>query len=179
MPNIFTETMDTARLRLRKPSLEDAEAIFTTYAQDREVTRYLIWKPHVSLADTRDFLAGVLDAWDAGERFDYVVEQKVSNTLLGMCSVRVNGCQVDFGYVLGRDYWGQSYIPEVINMLAEKALADPAINRVQATCDIENKNSARVLEKCGFIWKGRLENHIIHPNISPEPRASYLYEKAR
>jgi ribosomal-protein-alanine N-acetyltransferase len=178
MLSVFTEVMETARLRLRKPRLEDAEAIFSTYTQDQEVTRHLIWKPHVFLVDTRHFLAGVLAAWNAGERFDYVIEQKASSKLLGMCSTRVNGTQVDFGYVLGRDYWGQGYMPEVIHMLTEKALANPAINRVQATCDIENTNSARVLEKCGFICERRMEDYIIHPNISSEPRPSYLYSKS-
>ena len=48
--------LTTARLRLRVPSLADAQAIFAGYATDPEVTRYLAWRPHPSLATTLAFL---------------------------------------------------------------------------------------------------------------------------
>ena len=49
----------TSRLILRPPELSDAEAIFTGYGQDPDVTRYLIWRPHQSIADTEAFQAAV------------------------------------------------------------------------------------------------------------------------
>ena len=35
------EILETERLRLRKPVLQDAEEIFRKYAKDPEVTKYL------------------------------------------------------------------------------------------------------------------------------------------
>ena len=43
---MLPDTFGTARLLLRPIAVEDVEAIFDTYAQDKEVTRYTIWKPH-------------------------------------------------------------------------------------------------------------------------------------
>ncbi|HEX7050746.1 MAG TPA: GNAT family N-acetyltransferase [Longimicrobiales bacterium] len=37
------ETLDSARLRLRRPRAEDASAIFGAWTQDPDVTRYLGW----------------------------------------------------------------------------------------------------------------------------------------
>ena len=54
-------------------------------------------------------------------------------------------------------------------------LGHPTIYRMAATCDVENKASARALEKSGFSREGLLRRYIIHPNISPEPRDSLLY----
>jgi ribosomal-protein-alanine N-acetyltransferase len=41
----------TSGLRLRPPALTDAEAIFRGYAHDPEISRYMIWCPHRSIAD--------------------------------------------------------------------------------------------------------------------------------
>ena len=54
---MFPETIETPRLLLRKPIPADAEVIFRTYAQDTEVTRYLVWRPHTSVETTKTFLA--------------------------------------------------------------------------------------------------------------------------
>jgi ribosomal-protein-alanine N-acetyltransferase len=41
----------TIGLKRRPPELTDAEAIFRGYAQDPEISRYMIWRPHRSIAD--------------------------------------------------------------------------------------------------------------------------------
>ena len=38
--------LKTERLFLRKLALRDVEEIFTSYAQEPEVSRYLPWGPH-------------------------------------------------------------------------------------------------------------------------------------
>lgn len=50
------EVIETERLRLRRPVMEDAEVIFAEYAQDAEVTKYLTWRPHKRLETVREFL---------------------------------------------------------------------------------------------------------------------------
>ena len=45
------ETIQTKRLLLRKPHVEDASAIFEGYTQDPEVTRYLVWKPYKKIQE--------------------------------------------------------------------------------------------------------------------------------
>ena len=53
---MLPDTFGTARLLLRPIAVEDAEAIFDTYAQDKEVTRYTIWKPHHNRAETQAYV---------------------------------------------------------------------------------------------------------------------------
>ena len=53
---IFPEIFETARLRLRPPTTDDAQLIFDAYAQDSDVTRYLVWLPHLSLETTNHFI---------------------------------------------------------------------------------------------------------------------------
>ena len=172
---MFPDTVETLRLLLRRPVPSDAEAIFQAYAQDREVTRYLVWVPHSSIETTQKFIAFCQDRWTSAVAFPYVITGKQDGQLLGMIEVRPNGHRADFGYVLAREYWGNGFMPEAIAALAGITLRMPAIYRMEATCDVENKASARALEKAGFSREGLLRRYMIHPNISPEPRDSFLY----
>lgn len=58
-------------------------------------------------------------------------------------------------------------------------LAQPEIFGVWAVCDIENRGSARVLEKSGFQREGILRRWIMHPNVSSKPRDCYMYARVR
>lgn len=67
---------------------------------------------------------------------------------------------------------------------AAKTVVDWASNlefiyRIWAVCDLENKASARVLEKVGMQREGILRRYIVHPNVSAEPRDCCVYSKIR
>jgi [ribosomal protein S5]-alanine N-acetyltransferase len=172
---VFPDTVDTPRLYLRHPVTADAERIFQTYAQDREVTRYLEWMPHTSVETTKKFIADCRERWSNSVACPYVITRKEDAELLGMVEVRPKGHRANLGYVLARPYWGKGFMPEAIAAMVKITLEAPTVYRMEATCDVDNHASARALEKSGFRREGVLRRYIIHPNISPEPRDSLLY----
>lgn len=169
------EPIETERLTLRIPSVEDAEAIFDSYAQDAVALRYLAWRPHENLQETEGFLTTCIEEWEGKTRFPYVITLKESGTLVGMIEMRINDFKADVGYVLSRRYWGKGIAAEALRSLVEWALSQKAIYRVWALCDVDNHSSARVLEKVGMQREGVLHRQIVHPNISDEPRDCYCY----
>lgn len=176
---LLPERIETTRLALRRPTTADSSAIFQAYAQDSEVCRFMIWKPHADESTTRAFIESCIAAWDGGSRRAYIVAERISNDPLGMIEARVLGTTIDIGYVLARKHWGKGLMPEAIDAVAAAALEQPAIFRVHAACDTENIPSQRALEKAGFTREGRLGRYTVHPNISPEPRACFMYAKCR
>lgn len=70
-------------------------------------------------------------------------------------------------------------MPEAVTALADLALREPGVFRVQATCHVDNLASQRVLEKSGFAREGRLARWLVLPNLSPEPQASFMYARVR
>ena len=173
------EGIETERLCLRRPRLADAPALFRAYAQDPDVCRFMIWTPHASEAMTLDFITACIEAWNSGQRFSYVITERASDAAIGMIEARLLGGTVDIGYVLAQAHWGQGLMPEAIAAVTGATLERPAFFRVQATCDVENLPSQRALEKSGFHREGRLERYTVHPNLSPEPRACFMYAKCR
>lgn len=177
---MLPESLTTDRLLLRAPRPADAREMFDAYTQAAEVARYMVWRPHTAVAQTESFIAECIALFGEGARRPYVLAlQEAPDAPIGMLEARASGHTVDIGYVLAAAYWGRGLMPEAINVLATAALATPAFFRVQATCDVNNRNSARVLEKAGFQREGRLERFVVHPNISPEPGPSYMYARCR
>lgn len=175
LPPHFT----TNRLTLRPPVGTDALPLFTSYTQDPHVTRYLVWEPHTTLADTESFLQRCLDNWRTRTEYTYVIALQSTAQLLGMVSIRLNKWSASLGYVLAQSAWGQGIMPEAIDAIVDWLLAQPSVFRVWAVCDVENRASARVMEKIGMVCEGVMRRGVVHPNISPEPRDCWLYAKVK
>ncbi|MFN8411630.1 MAG: GNAT family N-acetyltransferase [Anaerolineales bacterium] len=173
------EILETSRLLLRLPVLDDANDIFQKYAQDQEVTKHLIWRPHENVNVTREFIRHCIQSWLSNTSFPWVVIRKNDDELLGMLELRIDTFRADLGYVLAREYWGNGYATEITKAVVDWAMAQESIFRVWATCDVENLASARVLEKAGMQREGILRRYIVHPTISNEPRDSYCYSKVK
>jgi ribosomal-protein-alanine N-acetyltransferase len=159
--------------------MDDAEAVFDGYARDPDVTRFLSWAPHRSLADTRAFLRGCMDDWREQSRFPWTITRPSDGAPIGMIDLRPAGHMAETGYVLSRAEWGNGYMTEALTAVVEAAFALPGIYRVSAICDVENLASARVMEKAGMVREGVLKRFLLHPAMGPEPRDAFCYAKTR
>lgn len=167
--------IETERLVLRVPRLDDALAIFAGWTQDPEVTRYLTWRPHQRVQETEDFIQNCLFAWEHETRFPYVITLKERGEVIGIIDPRIEGPKVGIGYGAARAHWGKGYVSEATRAIIDWAFQQDSIYRVYATTDVENVASQRVLEKVGMQCEGILRKYILHPNISNVPRDSYMY----
>ena len=169
------EQIETERLILRRPRMDDSPVIFAAYAQDSEVTRYMTWRPHKNVEETYRIVELMLKLWEGGNAYSYAITLKDSDSVIGMIAMHPDGFKVGLGYVLARSYWGKGYVSEAARAVTNLLLEQPDIYRVFAICDVENLASARVMEKAGMICEGLLRKYIVHPNISNVPRDSYIY----
>jgi [ribosomal protein S5]-alanine N-acetyltransferase len=165
----------TARMLLRKPRATDAPLMFTAYAQDPAVTRYLTWRPHANIVESRAIIDRFLTAWEKQEGFCWFLFTNDAGEMIGSIAARPENEGFNLGFLLARAYWGHGYMPEAIGAVVEWAFAQPWISCVSAACDIENGASARALEKAGFVRERILHKFSVHPNISSAPRDCFEY----
>jgi ribosomal-protein-alanine N-acetyltransferase len=169
----------TARLILRPIAEGDAGDIFTGYAQDPEVVRFLSWRPHRDLSDTEAYIARCLATPPENAR-TYVLIGRADARLLGAFGLRrPESYRLDCGYVLARPHWGHGLMSEALTAVADWAVRQEAIWRLGAVCDVDNRASARVMEKAGLRREGILRRWIVNPNIGPEPRDCFSYARVR
>lgn len=179
VPPVPPEIFRTDRLLLRRPTEEDAPALFRRWGQDAEVTRFLIWQPHRDLLESRRHLERCDAAWRAGTAFTWLLDAPARGELVGSLAARRGDHGVSLGYLLARDAWGQGLMVEALQPVVAWWLGAGGVHRVWATCDLENRASARVLEKAGFVHEGILRRWDVHPALGPEPRDAHCYARVR
>jgi ribosomal-protein-alanine N-acetyltransferase len=170
------ETIDTERLSLRRPRLDDADAIFARYASDPDVTRHVGWPVHRSVDDTRAFLEFAHGEWERWGTGAYLIVRREDGALLGSTGL---SCETPHramtGYVLAPDAWGRGYATESLRAMVDLARRC-GIRRLYALCHTGHPASARVLEKCGFTREGTWRRHTEFPNLAPgEPLDVFCY----
>jgi RimJ/RimL family protein N-acetyltransferase len=164
------------RVTLRAPRLDDADALFTRIASDLEVTRYLSWQPHPDVTETRRVITEV---FNVGDEQTWLIELRDGSGPVGTCGIRrPQRYSVELGYCLGRQWWRQGLMSEVVPLLLDEAQRDPAVYRVYAYCHVDNVGSAGVLRRSGLTLEGRLARYGMFPNISNEPQDCLLFAKA-
>src|SRR5262249_42394683 len=96
--------LETARLVLRAPRLDDAKAI-AALVNDRRIAENTLRIPHpYSLADAQAFLSSTA----SGEGEIVFLITASGGDLLGCCGIaKLDGEQGELGYWLGVPYWGE------------------------------------------------------------------------
>jgi [ribosomal protein S5]-alanine N-acetyltransferase len=162
------------RVTLRAPTVDDADLLFERIASDPEVTRYLSWPTHPDVAETRRV---VTELFNVGDEKTWLIE--LDGEPVGLCGWRpIDGHSINIGYCLGRRWWRQGIMSEVLPLLLEQAQHNPDVYRVSAYCHVDNTGSARVLERSGLALEGRLVRYGMFPNLSSEPQDCLLFGKA-
>jgi RimJ/RimL family protein N-acetyltransferase len=145
-----TLVLETERLMLRAPRLEDAKAI-AQLANDRRIAENTTRIPHpYRLADAQAFIAQVNR--DGGE---LAFLMTLDDEPIGACGLaRLDGPAPDLGFWIGVPYWGNGYATEAARAVIDYAFTALGHQALQAGARVTNPASRRVLEKCGFQWTG-------------------------
>lgn len=159
--------IETRRLVLSPPRVVDAATIFERYASDPDVTRFLGWPRHQSVADTEAFVTFSTEEWARWPAGPYLIWSRENGQLLGGTGLAFESpAQAVTGYVLAKDVWGRGYATEALAAVVDVA-RQVGVGRLYALCHPDHRASWHVLEKCGFVrdfgWSRRAE----FPNVAP------------
>lgn len=148
----------TPRLALRPFRADDAPALFR-YASDPRVTRFLRFRTHRSLAETR----AAIRLMQAGKRFlAWAITRREGGEVIGSCGFvppNREHRRGEIDYWLGEQHWGRGYATEAVTALIGYGFRGLRLNRVEAFCMPRNAASGRVLEKAGMKYEGLLRQY--------------------
>ena len=142
--------LETERLVLRAPQLEDAKAI-AALANDRRVAENTARIPH-------PYRVPDAESWIVASAADLEGETLLitlaNGTVIGGCGFDMRDGAAEIGYWLGTRYWGKGYATEAVRALIDHAFTNTDHMALQSSVRVTNPASRRVLEKCGFQWTG-------------------------
>jgi RimJ/RimL family protein N-acetyltransferase len=158
---VFTR-IESERLWIRRFNDSDL-APFMAYRNDPEVARYQSWdscdeqEARAFIREMESARAGVLGEW-----FQFAIESKETQELIGDCALRVDEeepYRAEIGFTLAREYQGRGFASEAISRLLDYAFNALGLHRVVAIADCRNVPSVALLERVGMRREGQfLEN---------------------
>ena len=159
MKHCGTKTLETDRLILRRFTEADAEAMFTNWASDPEVTKFLTWPTHTSVDVSKYVLSMWIPEYEKDDYYHWVITLKSRGdepigTIHGL--VNENTESIQAGYCLGRAFWHQGIMSEALGAIVKFFFEEVEANRICSYHDPKNPHSGMVMTHCGLKFEGTL-----------------------
>ena len=146
---------------IRPWRLDDADSL-ARHANNRKVwiaLRDLFPHPY-TIEDAHTFLKSVISSEPVTL---FCIE--ANEAAVGGIGIRI-GADVhrqtaELGYWLGQEFWGRGIMTEAVAAFTDFCFENFQLRRVYAEPFANNLASARVLEKAGFAFEGRLKNNVL------------------
>lgn len=146
--------IETERLLLRAFKESDLQD-FYNYASVPGVGEMAGWPHHESIETSKQILGKFL-----AEKSNFAVYHKNDKKVIGSLGLHKSWTNEDegykdlnakeIGYVLSKDYWGQGLMPEAVKAVIEYGFNSLGLEAFTIGHFLENNQSRRVIEKCGF-----------------------------
>jgi len=150
-----------ARCTIRPWRLDDGESL-AKHANNRKVwlaLRNLFPHPY-TIQNAHEFLQRVISEQPT-RNFCIEVESVATGGIGIRLGQDVHRHTAEFGYWLGEKFWGRGIMTEAVMAFTDFCFDNFQLRRIYAEPFANNPASARVLEKAGFVFEGRLKNNVI------------------
>lgn len=156
--------LDGERLLLRGLRGSDAEDVFAIYS-DPEVILYWSSPAYETIEEARDLIIDTHKQFRARLMFEWGVKHRDSGRVIGTCTmlnVDIAHRRAEIGYAFAREFWGNGYATEAVELLIAFAFGPMNLHRLEADVHPGNAGSLRLLEKQGFKREGHLRERWHH-----------------
>ncbi|MCZ2259909.1 GNAT family N-acetyltransferase [Sporosarcina sp. G11-34] len=167
-------TLETERLILREITKEDANAIFSSLAND-EVTRYY---GQDSLGNIEE-AEKVIDLFAANyiekRSIRWGIQRKGDQEVIGTIGFHAwfpKHKRAEIGYEIHPDYWRNGYTHEALLEIISYGFEKMDLTRIGAVVFTQNGASNNLLTKIGFQKEGILKDYMYQ---NGKPHDTYIY----
>ena len=110
------------------------------------------------------------DGW-----LSFGISEELTSEKLGSIGLKITNHEsqiAEIGFMIKPSAQGKGFAGESLNLIKNFAFTELKLNKLVATCSVENASSYKLLEKCGFIREGCLKQNTI---INGEYVDDYIY----
>jgi ribosomal-protein-alanine N-acetyltransferase len=129
--------------------------MFANWADDPDVTKYLRWKPHASVAESAEIIKAWTAQYESPDVYIWAVVidgEPVGS--IGAVDINEKAESVCIGYCLSRRFWRRGIMTEALSAVIKFFFEETGANRVESYHDPNNPNSGAVMRKAGMMFEG-------------------------
>ena len=152
--------MNYLEIKLRPYRTSDVDD-FLMYAGNDKVTRFTRWNTFTSKEEALSYINNFCIPHPYCRSI--CIEDRSIGFVIIIPREGDDKCRAEVGYALAAKYWGQGITTRAVKMAISDGFREfPDLVRMQASVEIENKASQRVLEKLGFQKEGVLRKYTFN-----------------
>lgn len=162
--------IETQRLKLRAPTVADAEGLWPLVSDGR-LTTYLAWEAHRDITDTEKMIAALTAALRSGLGFHWIV--LASNQIAGLVSLidvhrqhrKWTLDRAELAYWIGMPYQGRGYATEAATAAVEYGFCHLQLHKIRVYHAADNPSSGRTIQKLGFRFVGEEKEAFLKAGV--------------
>ncbi len=175
-----TVFLETKRLMMRQFKVDDASEMYHNYSSNPNVTKFLSWKHHKSIEETKLLLELWVKQYSLKGYYQWAIVLKETNEIIGAISFvhiwsELN--KIEVGYCLGEEYWNNGYMSEALKRIIDFCFDDLEVQEVLAKHIVDNVASGKVMKKCGMKFIGIEKEGNVNNNLETVPCACYSIKR--
>jgi RimJ/RimL family protein N-acetyltransferase len=153
----------TERLLVREFEAGDRESLLD-FPRDPDQLRFMLFSLGTE-KEIDDFLRLARTEAVAGKRREWhlALEAKEAPGFIGSVALMVENdapSSAELGYWFKRSAWGQGFATEASRFALDLGFRTLGLHRIWGKCHVDNRASARVMEKLGMTLEGRIREHV-------------------
>jgi ribosomal-protein-alanine N-acetyltransferase len=178
MNSIGTKYLETERLSLRRISLDDANNVYREILGNKGRLHFLDWNYAADINEAKIYIENIINSYSKETYFFWLIEEKVKQKFVGcifVCNSDISKRIAEIEYVASDKTQGHGYMTEALYKIIDFLIKEVGYYRIEGVCNIENKASARVMEKAGMVLEGTLRGRALNMNEDGNPGDLKMY----
>jgi len=167
-------------ISIRPYQLSDASALFEAARESvAEVQPWLPWcHAGYTLADAQTWIQSQVEKFAKRTEFSFLIENECSRFFGGCGLNHINELHrmANLGYWVRTSATGRGVAPQAMRLVAEWALANTQLQRLEIVVAVGNTRSQRVAEKAGAQREGILRSRLY---FHDRPHDAVMYSLVR
>ncbi|TLS53302.1 GNAT family N-acetyltransferase [Paenibacillus antri] len=156
--------LETERLRLRKMTVADAEAVFELFS-DADVTKDMGIAPFSDVRQAVELIDFMNDLFRERKAFRWGIIKKDDNAVIGTCGFNGwemnRGARGEIAYDLGKPYWRRGFMTEALRTVIPFGFETMGFYRIEAFTNVDAFPSMKLLRRLGFREDGLLRGYAL------------------
>ncbi|MES2761612.1 MAG: GNAT family N-acetyltransferase [Bacteroidota bacterium] len=145
--------LETERLVLRRPTLEDAQDYFALRS-NVDAMKHIAKPIQTTIEETKSLIYKINEMINFNDGIGWAVCFKHDRKMIGSVSfhrVEKEHYRAEIGYMLHPDHWKQGIISEAVGALIDYGFNALKLHSIEAHIDPANMGSEKVLQKFNFV----------------------------
>ena len=145
-----------------RPFKKGDEASLAKHINDKTIAHNTLRIPYPYTAkDARWWISHNLEVAKQKKKTELNFAITINGEVVGSIGFDpIEGHRAEIGYWLGKKYWGQGIMTDAIKLMVKYGFSKLELKRIYADVFPFNKASAKVLQKAGFQYEGKLRKNV-------------------